>query len=210
MESPEHPPQEPLELFEFEGCPYCRKVREALTELDLNYVCRPCGKGSANRGTVREKGWMEQFPFLVDPNTGTSMYESEDIIDYLSNTYGEGRSLVLRAVSPLNTVGAALPTLIRPSRGIHVRDDCGEREQPEVLLELYSFEGSPFCRRVRETLCELNLDYSVKNVGKGSPRREELEQRGGTIQVPYLIDSNTGTSMYESEDIIKYLEEQYA
>ena len=27
-------PELPLELYEFEGCPYCRLVREALTEMD--------------------------------------------------------------------------------------------------------------------------------------------------------------------------------
>ena len=30
----------PLELYEFESCPYCRKVREVLSELDLEYVSR--------------------------------------------------------------------------------------------------------------------------------------------------------------------------
>ena len=29
-----------------------------------------------------------QFPYLVDPNTDTKMFESKDIIDYLENTYG--------------------------------------------------------------------------------------------------------------------------
>ena len=28
-------PAKTLELYEFEGCPFCRKVREALTMLDL-------------------------------------------------------------------------------------------------------------------------------------------------------------------------------
>ena len=28
------------------------------------------------------------FPFLHDPNTGTEMYESADIIDYLYEHYG--------------------------------------------------------------------------------------------------------------------------
>jgi glutathione S-transferase len=32
----------------------------------------------------------------------------------------------------------------------------------------------------------------------------------GRIQVPYLEDPNTGTKMYESSDIMDYLERQYA
>lgn len=35
-------------------------------------------------------GGKKQFPYMVDPNTGTSMYESDDIISYLFDTYGEG------------------------------------------------------------------------------------------------------------------------
>ena len=34
--------------------------------------------------------------------------------------------------------------------------------------------------------------------------------RTGHVQVPYLIDPNTGTEMFESADIIRYLEQTYA
>ncbi|MHA7839078.1 MAG: glutathione S-transferase N-terminal domain-containing protein, partial [bacterium] len=37
-------PERPLELYEFEGCPFCRKVREALSILDLEVSVRPCPK----------------------------------------------------------------------------------------------------------------------------------------------------------------------
>lgn len=36
-------PDEPgIIVYEYEACPFCRKVREALTSLDLDYVARPC------------------------------------------------------------------------------------------------------------------------------------------------------------------------
>ena len=62
---------------------------------------------------------------------------------------------------------------------------------------------------MRETLAELDLDYLVKNVAKGSPRRAELVARGGKMMVPYLVDPNTGREMYESEDIMRYLHDTY-
>src|SRR5690625_7839779 len=37
-------PEQPLELYEMEGCPFCRLVREALTELDLDVIVYPCPK----------------------------------------------------------------------------------------------------------------------------------------------------------------------
>mmetsp|Transcript_37498 Transcript_37498/g.149570 ORF Transcript_37498/g.149570 Transcript_37498/m.149570 type:complete len:93 (+) Transcript_37498:370-648(+) len=38
-------PELPLELYEFESCPFCRKVREALNILDLDFYAYPCPKG---------------------------------------------------------------------------------------------------------------------------------------------------------------------
>ncbi|KAH9725390.1 Thioredoxin family protein [Citrus sinensis] len=82
-----------LQLFEFEACPFCRRVREAITELDLSVEVFPCPKGSIrHREMVRRLGGKEQFPFLIDPNTGVSMYESGDIVNYLFQQYGKGRS----------------------------------------------------------------------------------------------------------------------
>jgi hypothetical protein len=41
---------------------------------------------------VLAAGGKEMFPFLVDENTGTKLYESADIVKYLCATYGEGAS----------------------------------------------------------------------------------------------------------------------
>jgi hypothetical protein len=38
-------PARPLELFDFEGCPFCRLVREALSMLDLDAQIYPCPRG---------------------------------------------------------------------------------------------------------------------------------------------------------------------
>jgi glutathione S-transferase len=41
-------------------------------------------------------------------------------------------------------------------------------------------------------------------------RRKQLTARtGGTFQVPYLVDPNTGTELFESTAIVKYLEQVY-
>ncbi|MEM1031235.1 MAG: glutathione S-transferase N-terminal domain-containing protein [Myxococcota bacterium] len=201
-------PAQPLELFDFEACPFCRKVREILSELDLTYVARTCARGSATREVLRGRGGKELFPYLVDPNTGQEMYESEDIVDYLLETYGGGaRSAWRRTLgAPVSLGFGALASGLR-RRGGRVR-----RARPEPLPErlvLYSFEASPFCRKVREVLCELDLDAEIRNVARGGRRRPELVARGGKMMVPYLIDPNRGREMYESDDIIAYLDATY-
>ena len=201
-------PEQPLHLYEFERCPYCRKAREAFSELDIDYVSHPCGRGSNNRDFVVKTGGKAQFPFLVDPNTGAQMYESEDIITYLRETYGSGRSGLNKALAPLDTFGSTLASAIRPIGG-RALDSCKDRQQPEQPLQLWQFEMSPFCRKVREAMIGLNLDYQVRNVARGGRQRPELVALGGKMMVPYLVDPNTGTAMYESDDIVAYLHRTY-
>ena len=38
-------PAKPLKIYEFEGCPFCKKVREAVTWLDLDVIMYPCPQG---------------------------------------------------------------------------------------------------------------------------------------------------------------------
>ena len=203
-------PDQTLIIYEYEACPYCRKVREALSELDLDYLCRTSARGATSkRGELEARAGKQQFPYLIDPNTGAEMVESEAIITYLHETYGHGRSAFKRAASPLNTLNSTIASGMRP-RGRKVREGLGDRVQPERPLELYNFEASPYCRKVRERLNELNLDVLIHSVARKGKRRPELVARGGKMMVPYLIDPNTGTEMYESEDILAYLEETYA
>lgn len=199
-------PQKPLDLYEFEACPYCRKVREALTSLDLEAFVYPCPKnGKRFRPKVEKEGGKLQFPYLVDPGTGAAMYESDDIVRYLYRTYGAGPVPIALRLGPLTDASSFLATAVRPRRG---RVAVPSRA-PEKPLELWSFEGSPFCRLAREALCELEIPYLLHNVGKGSPRREAFVKRSGKMMVPYLADPNTGREMFESADIVRYLHETY-
>ena len=199
-------PERELELYEFEACPFCRKAREVMSELDLPFLCHPCAKGSKNRARVQELGGRQMFPFLVDPNTGRQMYESEDIITYVLDTYGPGRSGLSKALAPLNSLTSGIASVVR-SRGRRVAG--AGRPAPAKTLILYNFEASPYCRKAREALHELDLDFHCRNVAKNGVRRPELVARGGKMMVPYLIDENTGVEMYESDEIVAYLRKTY-
>ncbi len=202
-------PKQLLELYDFEACPYCRKVREVLSELDLDYLVHPVAHGSGRGKELIRLGGKRQVPYLVDPNTTTQLYESDEIIEYLNDTYGgdqrAGWSLPLPSV--LDNAVSFAASAARLGRGRRSRVDTPRHLKP---LTLYNMEGSPYCRKVRETLSDLDLEHIVRNVPKGSPKRAELAKRGGKVQVPYLIDPNTHREMYESDDIVAYLEKQYA
>ncbi|KDO43150.1 hypothetical protein CISIN_1g019273mg [Citrus sinensis] len=130
-----------LQLFEFEACPFCRRVREAITELDLSVEVFPCPKGSIrHREMVRRLGGKEQFPFLIDPNTGVSMYESGDIVNYLFQQYGKGRSPSTGLLESTLITGW-MPTIFRAGRGMTLwekaRPDPPSKNMHELCVRHY-------------------------------------------------------------------------
>jgi len=57
----------------------------------------------------------------------------------------------------------------------------------------------------------LNLPLQFRDVRKNETYRRELEEEGGKVQVPCLrIDRDDETEwMYESDDIVQYLEDRF-
>ena len=79
-------PEKTLELYEAEYCPFCRHVREALTELDLDAMIYPIPKGAKRYVTrLKKLGGVTKIPVLQDPNTGVKLFESEAIVEYLED-----------------------------------------------------------------------------------------------------------------------------
>ncbi len=194
-------PEKMLELWEFESCPFCRKAREAFTGLDLDVLIRPCPKDG-----TRFRPGKKQFPFLLDPNTGVEMYESMDIARYLAKTYADGTLPIGLRLGPIATITSGIASAWRSGHGGRAKKSVA----PEKPLELWSYDGSPYCRLVREALCELEIPYVLHNVGKGSAHRQDFVSRSGKMMVPYLVDDNTGKAMFESADIVRYLHATYA
>lgn len=220
-------PRTLLQLYDIENCPYCRLVREALTELDLDAEILPCPKGGQRfRPEAVERGGRAQFPYLVDPDNREELYESLDIVAYLFETYGRRPLPMKWRAGPLQKLGSALASAPRLDRGTRAKSGA----LPEYLPELYSFESSPYARVVREVLCEMEIPYIVRNCGRTRlqewllPRvrealklrpdsqvenRRVLQESEGRVAIPYLYDPNTGQGMFESSEIVDYLRQTY-
>ncbi len=112
----------------------------------------------------------------------------------------------------LGSLIALIDFITRPRK---LKRPVSEQEKIEGELgelTLYQFFACPFCIKIRRTLHKLNLPIAKRSVSKGSPYRLELEQEGGKIQVPCLrIEQNGQVEwMYESSQIIAYLNERFA
>lgn len=221
-------PEKVLVLYDMEGCPYCRRVREVLTALHLDADIRPCPKGGRRfRDEAVALGGKAQFPLLMDENTGEKLYESSDIVAYLFQHYGKGRVPGYYKSRIYQPVTGSMASAVSGLRGLRATPSL----KPEQALRLWSFEGSPFSRLVRERLCELELPYTLHNLGKEhwteiGPAKQRLKPgpytprpggkraaffaRHGRVQVPYLEDPNSGEALFESSRILRYLDRQYA
>ena len=134
------------------------------------------------------------------------MYESSDIVRYLFSQYGDGSVPLMLGLGPLTDISSIISGLSRGTAGSRVTPS----HEPHGPLELASYEASPFSRLVREALCTLEIPYLLRNVARGSPSRASFTERSGKMMVPWLRDPNTGTEMFESQDIVNYLFDQYA
>ena len=76
------------------------------------------------------------------------------------------------------------------------------------MLQFFGVHLSTLVRAPK--LCALEIPYLLHNVAKGSPSRDAFVERSGKMMVPYLVDPNTGKEMFESADIVSYLERTYA
>ncbi len=69
-----------VRLFTYPSCPYCKKVRNAFDEMDIEFDEVNAERGTDGSKELLELGGKQQVPFLVVEET--MMYESDDIIEY--------------------------------------------------------------------------------------------------------------------------------
>lgn len=80
-------PVTPPIIYEYEASPFCRKVREACVLLDIPVQYKPCpGARTGYSDELYQRTSRRTVPYLIDPNTKTEMFESDDIIAYLFDT----------------------------------------------------------------------------------------------------------------------------
>lgn len=200
-------PMHRLVLYERETCPYSRLVREALTRLDLDALIKPCPEGERfHHNELRAYTGEHEVPFLIDESTGAQLRDSQTIVAYLYRRYGRGappRALRWRLLAESTS---RLASTVRGKELVY-REPW---QRPKLPLELWNYEASPYCRVVRERLGELGMRYVSRNLARRSPRRADFARQQGKLQFPFLRDPNTGVGLFESTDILRYLDDAYA
>lgn len=114
-----------------------------------------------------------------------------------------------------NLLGYIIIAVDLLTRGTKKKRAPEEQQQINKELQnfsLYQFSACPFCTKTRRAMYKLNLPIEKRNAPAGSKHREELLEGGGKVKVPCLRIEQDGKVewMYESSEIISYLEKRFA
>lgn len=84
-----------LSLYQFNACPFCVKVRRNLHRLNLKLDLRDAKNNQQYRQELEEQGGRIKVPCLrIDEgNKVTWLYESNEIIAYLDQRFGQSVNL---------------------------------------------------------------------------------------------------------------------
>ena len=80
----------PITFYRLQACPYCERVTRKLDEYDLEYRSRFIEPMHSDRDVVKRVSGVRTVPVIEDANTGVTMAESANVVEYLDRTYGEG------------------------------------------------------------------------------------------------------------------------
>lgn len=204
-----------LYLYEYEGCPFCSRVREALLTRGRDAVIFPCPPGGRRfRPQAEAVGGRQQFPLLVDDADDTVLYESRDIIAHLDTGDGAPDGVAYAAGELGLTAGAR----VRELHGMQVADNQGRRP-PEWLFELYNDARDAHAGAIRGFLAALELPYVMRSptalatapapaewIRAAVPQGVDLTD----LPSPTLIDPNNETAWFTSAAVADHLKTRYA
>lgn len=75
------------------------------------------------------------------------------------------------------------------------------------MVKVYVRQGCPYCNKVKSFVQERGYEVDFIDAPPGSKNRAQMVAIGKKEMVPFLVDGDI--SMYESDDIIGYLETKF-
>ncbi len=113
-----------------------------------------------------------------------------------------------------NGLGYTIAGIDRLTRPKPIQRSAEEQQKVDEAvshLSLYQFYPCPFCIKTRRAIHRLNLPMTYRDAQSPGRWRDELQREGGEVKVPCLRieEGDKVTWMYESSDIIQYLEDRF-
>ena len=102
--------------------------------------------------------------------------------------------------------------ITRPSSPNHAPEVQQALDAQTRDMALYEFRLCPFCVKTRRAIRRLGLNIETRDASRDARHKAELTEQGGQYQVPCLAIREGGQTrwLYESGDIISYLEQRFS
>ena len=121
--------------------------------------------------------------------------------------------MIVKAVREgLGRIIVFIDFLTRPKKLQRSAEEQKRVEQVAKDWALYQIYACPFCVKVRRAIHRLNVPVTLRDAQNDPQHREALKTGGGRIKTPCLRIEEKGSVrwVYESKDIIKFLEARCA
>ncbi len=91
-------------------------------------------------------------------------------------------------------------------------DAQAQADDKAKSMALYQFEACPFCVKVRRAMKRQSVNIELRDAKNDPSHKQALLEGGGRVKVPCLrIEKGDDIIwMYESSDIVAYLEKEFA
>ncbi len=76
------------------------------------------------------------------------------------------------------------------------------------MLDLYYSETCPYCKKVLNYFNSRGIEFNLKDIHL-SENYDTVMRIGHIAQVPFLIDTESGQALYDSDSIISYVDSMY-
>lgn len=112
----------------------------------------------------------------------------------------------------LGKIILTLNSVFSPKGIVRSAEEQQEVDNKASAMALYQFEACPFCVKVRRAMKRQSIDIELRDAKTNTEHREALLSGGGAVKVPCLRIEREGEVewMYESSDIITYLQKEFA
>ena len=173
-----------------------------------------CASGSPDH-TLHKPDSVFDFPYNSDPILPTTL--TRHCLE-TSPKWKHSMRLIIRYFfkgvhAVVGPILLAADRLTRP-RGIKRNPDEQQRVDRQTKnLVMYQFFTCPFCIKTRRAIKRLSLNIETRDALKNASSRQQLLEGGGVIKVPCLRITQADGSvewLYESNDIINYLNENFS
>ena len=213
-----------ITLYRLHGCPYCERVARRLDRFNLQYDSLFVAGEHSRRNEVAREAGVRSVPVLVNHDHGVTMSESNRILEYLEQTYGDEKDDAMESAEYRDSDLIEFPSSDHPTEGDQaidftrplVNEDYWKdvslsdlaADTTAVLLVFYPLnwggKSMYWWKEIQSRRWEKGNDLTIVGIGISQPfdHQRFIEER----DLAYSLYSDPKNAVAERYDIVHDLD----